>query len=423
MAQWLWPNLCTFTMPHYQHSPWGGRGALFVPRAPQQQCFDPYGKQHDESDIDRRTHIHNLYLQLAMMPSAEEWPRDSNNANRNIYANIQITAKKIRHIISELQKYGENVDQQRMLLVSILTKFPKPFYNFMMSSLNELPHDMRLSQVMTELGGLTHNDNILKPEYCSEDISAHPSNGQSRRISTYKDICQHGSNGHPTWNLYRFFSDTATQSEKTKHEEKSVNTTGVVQLKQLPIPAFVTKPCTFCHGTHFNAKCPQYRTSKQRKSVLVQQKKCFRCFGNDHAITKCTKPPRVCFNCGELGHHRLLCKHPDTWTKKQHQSTSKPMQKPNEQQVIPALIETMTKIVDSFQVLQKVMVNQPRPPNWRNAANSSLLTIFQTLWKKNSALSRRMKTFQLFGECRDLWKPKSRLILPFLSHISICHNM
>ncbi len=92
--------------------------------------------------------VDNLYLQLAYMPSAEELPRNQPNVPGNtIETNIRKTCRKIMSILSQLKEFGENLSEQRMLLITVLSKLPKPVYNSCLEEYTAEPIHMQMDYV------------------------------------------------------------------------------------------------------------------------------------------------------------------------------------------------------------------------------------------------------------------------------------
>ena len=123
----------------------------------------------------------------------------------------------------------------------------------------------------------------------------------------------------------------ATLSASVQKKDESVQvttvkpTTSAVSLQtevQLSTPqAQVKEPqkpphsCVFCNENHFNAKCIYYKTPKHRQHRVEQLSSrqfpfCQRCMSRGHATAACRCKDRICYSCGEKGHHRLLCQNP-----------------------------------------------------------------------------------------------------------------
>lgn len=68
---------------------------------------------------------------------------------------------------------------------------------------------------------------------------------------------------------------------------------------------FEIKPCIYCDGKHRHDRCSEVKTTKQRKTVLTQKKRCFNCLRSGHTKYQCRTKGR-CLNCG-LKHHTSIC--------------------------------------------------------------------------------------------------------------------
>ena len=65
--------------------------------------------------------------------------------------------------------------------------------------------------------------------------------------------------------------------------------------------------CIFCGGDHWNDRCPNYDTIKERKQILEKLGCCFNCLKRGHRAFECFNK-KTCFFCKrETHHHRSLC--------------------------------------------------------------------------------------------------------------------
>ncbi len=75
-----------------------------------------------------------------------------------------------------------------------------------------------------------------------------------------------------------------------------------------PVPVQQQNPavCPLCQDDHGLGKCPKFRemTPRERKNVLVQERRCFLCFQKGHSVTRCTFK-FTCTHCGRR-HHTLI---------------------------------------------------------------------------------------------------------------------
>ena len=110
-------------------------------------------------------------------------------------------------------------------------------------------------------------------------------------------------------------SQKKTSSNKQADFQKSTRTNNRQKELQQNKPL---KPCVFCSGDHYNNSCSIYKTVTSRTRRLVALKLCLRCFNNNHQINTCACNERTCNNCGQKGHHRVLCPQPKQQKSKSH---------------------------------------------------------------------------------------------------------
>ena len=65
------------------------------------------------------------------------------------------------------------------------------------------------------------------------------------------------------------------------------------------------KGCVFCSGNHSSHKCSVVQSPNDRKTVLMQNGRCFRCLSAEHQSWTC-KAVKGCFRCGR-NHHQAIC--------------------------------------------------------------------------------------------------------------------
>ena len=63
--------------------------------------------------------------------------------------------------------------------------------------------------------------------------------------------------------------------------------------------------CVYCNELHYSASCEKVTTPNDRRSILIESKRCFKCLMPGHQLNEC-KYPRSCRNCGGR-HHQSIC--------------------------------------------------------------------------------------------------------------------
>ena len=63
--------------------------------------------------------------------------------------------------------------------------------------------------------------------------------------------------------------------------------------------------CVYCNELHYSASCEKVTTPNDRRSILIESKRCFKCLMPGHHLNEC-KYPRGCRNCGGR-HHQSIC--------------------------------------------------------------------------------------------------------------------
>ena len=67
------------------------------------------------------------------------------------------------------------------------------------------------------------------------------------------------------------------------------------------------RSCLYCNAEHRSRECNQYAGIAARKARLKQLGRCQNCVSPHHVTSDCKTVLKVCFNCGESGHHVALC--------------------------------------------------------------------------------------------------------------------
>ena len=66
-----------------------------------------------------------------------------------------------------------------------------------------------------------------------------------------------------------------------------------------------TTACIYCNNKHRASKCQTVKSAEQRRSILIQKRRCFNCLCSGHNKQQCRSKGR-CLNCS-LKHHTSIC--------------------------------------------------------------------------------------------------------------------
>lgn len=63
--------------------------------------------------------------------------------------------------------------------------------------------------------------------------------------------------------------------------------------------------CVYCNDLHYSASCTKVTNPNDRRNILIESKRCFKCLCRGHQLKDC-KGQRNCSNCGGR-HHQSIC--------------------------------------------------------------------------------------------------------------------
>ena len=222
--------------------------------------------------------IETLYSQLQNMPVA---------ANR--ISDIKSTYENIEKILRQLESQKEDIDNQRILVQQILSKFPIQ----VLIKLEE-SKGIQDSWTVAVLRKTLRQYITISTNAHRYDVNARAGNvTNSRRLSNF-NVLEQGR--VPTENQ-------ASGEALVTNTSMSINF-----LKQGQRVHEATRPCIFCNGSHFNDCCTEYTDMHKRKKQLQKQGRCFVCLRGGHIFKECPNAQsKICYYCRKTGHHQSIC--------------------------------------------------------------------------------------------------------------------
>ena len=210
--------------------------------------------------------VEALYSQLQYLPVAI-----------NRFTEIKHTYEAIEKILRQLESQNENINQQRIIVQQILSKFPTDV-------IVKLEESKRLDEHWTVVSlreSLKRYITVYSNGHRYEVMSK-PFNVRNKIVTPYKDK--------------QLSAETLVAN--SQHRSRGQYTKGEP-----------SKPCIFCKGIHFNDNCDKYFTITNRKSQLTSQGRCFICLKIGHLCKECPSAQmKSCYYCKRIGHHhRSIC--------------------------------------------------------------------------------------------------------------------
>ena len=212
--------------------------------------------------------IEALYAKLQRLPTAS-----------NKFSDIKYTYDVIERLLRQLEAQGEIVNQQKMLIHQLLSKFP-------LEVIVKLEDVKKCDQVWTmQLLRKLLNQYVMVQENAQRRVSIRGSSQQGRQV-----------------NRLPANRDAVRNSNHQTPDQLSDGTFAVgIQKKTKGTPR---NPCVFCQGQHFNDECVQYKLLADRKQRLLSFDRCFLCFKTGHTFRECPLIQKsVCYYCRKKGHH------------------------------------------------------------------------------------------------------------------------
>ena len=221
--------------------------------------------------------VEALYAKLQRLPTAS-----------NKFGDIKYTHDVIEKLLRQLESQGEMVNQQRMLIHQLLSKFPL--------------------EVIVKLEDVKRCDQAWTMQLLRKLLSQYVmiQENAERRVSNIRGGSLQGFQGRQINRSPVNRGPVRSGNNQTPDQSCDGTFAVDVQRKAKGTPR---NPCLFCQGQHFNDECEQYKLLADRKQRLLSLGRCFLCFKTGHTFRECPLIQRsVCYYCGKRGHHnRAIC--------------------------------------------------------------------------------------------------------------------
>jgi len=223
--------------------------------------------------------IEALYAKLQHLPTSS-----------NRFSDIKHTYEVIERLLRQLESQGEVVNQQKMLIHQLLSKFP--------------------FEVVIKLEDIKKCDQVWTMELLRKLLSQYimvQENAQRRVFNArgYNSEFRQGRQGNKQ---YTNQHTSAAANDQTFNQPPTE--TFATNVQRRTRSGFRNQnPCVFCQGEHFNDECDQYKVLTDHKQRLLSLGRCFLCFKIAHTFRDCPLIQKSsCYYCGKRGHHnQAIC--------------------------------------------------------------------------------------------------------------------
>ena len=191
----------------------------------------------------------------------------------NKFADIQRVSETIEKLLRQLKAQGESIDEQRVLIQQIISKYPPE----VITKLEEAKEPLRPWSIKSLRKAIFHY--VTVQENVKHYVSSVNTNVKG----------QHFVPRQLTSDSHRPSAEVLTANSQRGSQQEG-------QIK-------ASLPCIFCKGNHFNDMCDKFTTLTERKQILSQQR-CFVYLKVGHMLKDCPSPQKkICCHCGRKGYH------------------------------------------------------------------------------------------------------------------------
>ena len=188
-------------------------------------------------------------------------------------------SETIEKVLRQLEAQGESIDEQRVLIQQIISKYPPE----VVTKLEETKEPLRSWSIKSLRKAICHYVTVQENVQCY--VSSVNTNVKG----------QHFVPRQLTSDSHRPSADLLTANSQRGSQQEG----------RIKAPLHFI----FCKGNHFNDMCNKFTTLTERKQILSQQRRCFICLKVGHVLKDCpSSQKKVCCHCGRKGYHsRCLC--------------------------------------------------------------------------------------------------------------------
>ena len=180
----------------------------------------------------------------------------------NKFADIQRVSETIEKVLRQLEAQGESIDEQRVLIQQIISKYPPE----VITQLEEAKEPLRPWSIKSLRKAIFHYVTV------QENVQRYVSS------VNYNVKGQHFVPRQLTSDYHRPSAEMLTANSLRGSQQEG-------QIK-------ASLPCIFCKGNHFNDMCDKFTTLTERKQILSQQRRCFICLKVGHVLKDCPSPQK-----------------------------------------------------------------------------------------------------------------------------------